>query len=336
MCGGSGGPSGETKYNWNDSMDPRWNTALNSAEWNSQVPFQQYTGQRYAGLAPDQTQAATYIRDLSRTTGSPVQAMDAARNQISDTISGKYLSGNSSDPYANLMNPVNNQNTSTDRNLFAGNNPYFQDALMSGLNDIGDIYKNVTAPDTNAAAVLNGTLGGGDHERLMEKNQGALAKGLGNFTDQMLNKQYDRSAGLEDSFLNRDIQNQQFTKSGAQSAWEAMAGRGSGAFQNERNRQMGAIPLGQAENGLALQRAGAMNQFGQQQQQANQQPLDFAYQQWTAQQNHPYQMLDWLTGLYSRAQGGMSPNQQIYQSGASQAAPWLGAAIAGASMWPSP
>ncbi len=150
----------------------------------------------------------------------------------------------------------------------------------------------------------------------------------------MLNQQYDRSAGLEDQFLNRDLQNQQYTKTGAQNAWEAMAGRGSGAYQNERNRQMGAIPLGQNEQNLAYQRIGGVQNAGNFLQGQQQQGLDFGYQNWQDQQNFPYKQVDWLASLLSRAQGGNPMNSSMYSGGGSQYAPYVGAGIAGLSLLP--
>lgn len=210
--------------------------------------------------------------------------------------------------------------------------------MNQGMEDITNQYKNATEPGLRAAAVLNGTLGGGDHLQAQAKNEEALGKTLGNYSSQMMNQQYDRSAGLEDSFLNRDIQNQQFnrgTSSGLREneinrGFQNFTGgldRGMQGWEGERNRQMGAIGAGQNEQNLAYGRMSPLLDTMGMRMGQDQRGLDFAYDQWNQDQQHPFAMTDWLTGLFSRAQGGMAPNQSIYQSGASGAMPYVGAGL---------
>ena len=364
--GGSSAPSGETRYNWNEDMAPRWNSLLNTAPWASGAftftdgnvtglkPREQYTGERFAPVAYDQRAAGTNIRALNDYSSNPVTSMNAARSQIEGTLGGQYLGeGPKGNPYMGLSpaasnpyiggNQYRDANTSTDRNAFAGNNPYFRDTMNQGMEDITNQYKNATEPGLRAAAVLNGTLGGGDHLQAQAKNEEALGKTLGNYSSQMMNQQYDRSAGLEDSFLNRDIQNQQFnrgTSSGLREneinrGFQNFTGgldRGMQGWEGERNRQMGAIGAGQNEQNLALGRAGAQMEYGNFDQRQGQQQRDYLYDQWNQNQQHPYQIMDWLSGLYGRAQGGMAPNSSVYQSGASNAMQYAGAGLAGLSM----
>ena len=351
MCGGSA-PSGETKYQWNDDMKDRWNNTLNRAEWQSETPFEYYNGDRYSDMNIDQNQAHNYTRAMATGNSNPLGAMNGARQGIEDTLGGKYLSGPDANPGTdraanpfggNYHNSTIGNMTGTERNTFAGNNPYFRDTMLGGMKDITDAYQQGTAADTTRLFNQAGAFGGSAHVNKIANNEAALGKNLTSYTDSMLNQQFNRSAGLEDSFLGRDIQNQQFNKGIAGQYDESRIGRGYqdyasqqdqgyNAFENERNRMMGAIGAGQAEQGLAYQRIGALDDQGKFIQQNSQKDADFNYQQWTQKQNHPFAMLDWLTGKYGTAQGGMAPNSQIYQSGQSQAAPWLGAAMMGASM----
>lgn len=377
MSGGSA-PSGETRYNWNDDMAPRWNNALNQALWNTfsfqpngdisgVKPFQAYAGTRFAypghygdnlnmSQGGDIGEANSYVRALNRGSTSPVGAMNAARSQIERTLGGGYMDGGANaNPFSNLTVAGNNpfvagpgsnefidQYSTTSRNAFAGNNPFFLDTMRSGLDEITNAYQKGTAADTTRLFNLSGAFGGRAHTNAIANNEAALGKALNNYTDSMLNRQYDRSASLEDSFLARDLQNQQQNRQTSGQWRENQLGRG---FQNyygaldrgsqnwnaERGRQMQATGLGQNEQGLAFQRGQGLVDAGMRSMGFDQRNLDFLYDQNQQMQNHPYRMLDWLTGLYGRAQGGMGANTSVYQGGSSQYAPWLGAALAGAS-----
>lgn len=110
--GGSSAPSGETRYNWNEDMAPRWNSLLNTAPWASGAftftdgnvtglkPREQYTGERFAPVAYDQRAAGTNIRALNDYSSNPVTSMNAARSQIEGTLGGQYLGeGPKGNPY---------------------------------------------------------------------------------------------------------------------------------------------------------------------------------------------------------------------------------------------
>jgi hypothetical protein len=94
---------------------------------------------------------------------------------------------------------------------------------------------------------------------------------------------------------------------------------------------MGAIGGGQNEQALALQRYNSLLGVGDVNRGFNQDVLNQGYNDWQAQQQHPYQMQDWLTGMFSRAQGGMSPNSTTTTSGyaASPYSQILGAGLMG-------
>lgn len=358
---GTSAPSGETRYNWNEDMAPRWNSLLNTAPWETGFQFNsqgnivgigdraQFTGQRFAPTVYDQQAAGTNIRALNDHSSNPVTSMNAARGQIENTLGGNYLGSN---PFArvNADNPYigGNQyqdlNTSTDRNVFAGDNPYARDLLNQSLEDTTNAYQRGTAADTTRMFNMAGAFGGSAHQNAVANNEANLGKTLSNQVNQFANTQFDRSAGLEDSFLGRDIQNQQFnrsTSSGlAENAinrgfqnYQQGSDRGFQGYENERNRMMGAVGAGQAEQGLALGRAGAQMDFGNFMQGQDQRNRDFGFDQWNQNQQHPFQMMDWLSGLYGRAQGGMAPNSQVYQSGSSGAMPYVGAGFSLASLF---
>jgi hypothetical protein len=156
---------------------------------------------------------------------------------------------------------------------------------------------------------LAGAFGGSAHQQAMANNENALGKQLSQYTAGMQNDQYNRSAQLAESGLNR----------------------GSQAFQNERNRQISALSPTQSEQALALQRENALMGIGDINRSFNQDQINQNYQDYQNQQNQPFTMLDYLTGIMSRAQGGVSPNSSFTQSGytASPYSQILGAGLLG-------
>lgn len=303
-------------------------------------------------------------RNMIGMSSSPLGSMNGARDMIEGTLGGEHLYRPGVDPttgqpydnsganfYAGHSVPALNpfvagpgsnefidQYTTTDRNAFGGNSPYFRDMMMSGMKDISDAYEQGVAADTTRMFNMAGAFGGSAHQKAMANNQAALGKSLGNFADSMLNQQYERSANLEDAFLNRDLQNQIQNRQTAGGWREAQLGRGFENFnlgtnlgfqgwENERNRQMGAIPLGQAEQGLAYGRMDPLLGTMGMRMGLDQQDRDFVYNQTQAQQQHPFQTIDWLSGIYGRAMGGGGMNQTIYGPSGSTAANAIGTGL---------
>lgn len=329
MCGG-GSSAASTNFDWSDEMEGPWNRLINTASYgdfgspvfgadgrlSQRASYTNPDGtprQRYAPLSQMQTVAGNSIFDLHQ--GTPgltgqqtIAAGDNARAAINKTLTDGYT------------NPYVDQFTQTDRNLFAGDNPYFRNMLQQGMEDITSAYQQGTAADTTRKFALAGTFGGKAHDDIVARNEAGLGKSLTNYTTGMLNDQFNRSAGLEDSFLSRDLQNQQYNKSGAMGAYDADAAR-----------RMQAIGYGQNEQGLALNRADALMNWGNTQRGVNQQNLDFDFEQWNEGQNWPYKQLDWLSGIYSRAQGGTGQQTTMYPSNG--VAQGLGGLLAAASLF---
>lgn len=296
MCGGSSGSSGTTKYDWNDSLVQPWQQAISSAQGLAAQPYQQYTGQRIAGLTSDQTDSMNNLRHYINSPGDFLygQGNDATKS----TLAGDYLTGGKQDLNASAGNDYGGMSS-----------PYFNNALSQGADLITQKYKDATEPQLRADAVMNGTLGGGDYNRQQGLAQTALGQSLGQYTSGMQNDQYNRSAGIQAQDLDR----------------------GSNAYQAERGRQMTAQQLAQNDQGLTLQRYNSEMGIGDVNRSYNQDLDTQGYQDFLNQQQHPYQMQDWLTGILSRAQGGVSPNMTTTQPsyGASPYSQILGAGLLG-------
>lgn len=281
---------------------------LQNAASVAQRPYTPYTGQRVADLSPTQNFAIQGIGDLA--SGTPSQ--HAADQMLTGTLQGQYRN-----PVAGQQvgsgGQYNPNQVGSQRNQYSGeNNPHFNRVLQGGLGDIGRAYRETVAPDIASMFTMSGTYGGSAHQDTQERAQRALADRMGSFASGMLNDQYGRSAGLEESYLGRDFSGQQFNVGQGASAFENAAQRGlnagqfnanlgSSAWENERNRQMQAVS---GATGLA---SGAgqnlMNALsaGDVERRQGQSLLDSAYGDFTEWRNNPEQRL----GVFGNALGSV-------------------------------
>lgn len=312
MCGGSGGGGSQTLGQWAPDIAPWWTSQLSYAEDLKNKPFQQYTGQRIADLHPAQLSGFDNINTLANQGGTVLSR--ASDDQAYRTLGDSYLTGDQKNPWTNVY-------STTRENDYSGMaNPYFAQVMGQGLDTMADKYQKGTAADTTRMFNLAGAFGGSAHQDAIKNNEEALASQMKQYISGMQNDQYNRSAGLDESFLGRDLQNQQYNQT-----------KGLNAFENERNRQMGMVPMGGQQLNNALGLYNAQVGVGDSIRGYTQDILNQQYGDWQAAQNHPYQMEDWFTGLLSRAQGGMGPSY-TQQGSSYQANPFsqiLGAALAG-------
>lgn len=249
MSGGGG--NGSTTTTQTQSLPP-WlqgyaENFLNQSQNVANLPYQQYQGQRVADLSPVQTNAIQGLSDL--TNGTP--STQAASNMLTQTLNGGF-----SNPYANQQvsggGTYQFDPTSGGSNQYVGENPYFQSQLDRGAQDITRNYLNGTSAETTRLFNLGGAFGGSAHQQAIANNQHELGNTLANYENQQRQGQYDRSAQLTESGLNRNLNASQFNANLGNQAFESNAQRGlnaqqfnanlgSGAYENERNRQMGAV-----------------------------------------------------------------------------------------------
>lgn len=327
---GSGGGGGSVRYEWSDQMRPRWESLLDQAAGVAGQPYTPYGGQRVAPLSQDEQNAQAYMRHF---VGDPGSFLYGQGNQfLQDTLGGKYLN---SDPYAGQMNPFIGRDASVGKNEYGGENAYFRSQLGAGMRDITDAYKNAIAPDISAQAVLNGTFGGGDHLKAQSNAQDQLAKRLGDFSSGMYSQQFDRSANLREADIARNLQNSQFGQQLGGNLYDAMLSRGSGAYQQERGRQMGAAPLSQNDQALTLQRYQALAQMGALGRGIDQANNDVGYQDYLDARGWDRNNLQFLGGMYGMAQGGQMASPQQGPTGFSNAMNWLGVGSAGLGLYRS-
>jgi hypothetical protein len=195
--------------------------------------------------------------------GSPTQ--DAAQGYMMDSLSGSHMS-----PYAGAQNS------------FGGYSPQFSSMLQSSNDAISDSYAKGVGASNNIRFNKAGTLGGSAWQQTTADNEARLASSLADNTRNMMDGQWQRSAGLEESRLGRQ-----------EGAYQSMMGRNAGMlglapqFQqmdyNDLNQALGAgdrqyqyqqsvldamnnnyqnsvnFPLSQVDRGLGLLRGVAGN-----------------------------------------------------------------------------
>ena len=132
------------------------------------------------------------------------------------------------------------------------------------------------------------------------------------------------SSQLEENFLDRQFRANQ----------DALT-RNFGGWEAERGRMLGGVPGAQNDQALTFQRLNQLMGVGDIERGLSQDRMNLDYQNWQEAQQHPYRMLDMMTGLLSRAQGGVSPNSTTMQQGysASPFSQLLGAGLLGYGMF---
>lgn len=168
-------------------------------------------------------------------------------------------------------------------NPFMGENPYFKTMVKNANEDTTNAYNQGTSAELTRLMNLSGAFGGSAHTNAMANNQAALAKQLGNQTTSMYGQQFDRSANI---------------------------------YDQERNRQLQAIPLAFQGQGLQNDLNDRLMGIGDWEQGTQQKYLDQAYGDWTNQQNWGRNNVNWLASLLGGAQGSTGIQTQFggYQS----------------------
>jgi hypothetical protein len=291
ISSGGGGSSGTTRYEWNDDLKHYWQTLLAQAGDTTGNPYQQYNGERVAAPGDDRLVGQALTKNFIY---NPQDSLYGQGNmQYQDTLAGDYLNGSQANPNAGM-------------NAYIGlNNPQFTDMLSRGQSAITDKYQQAIAPQINADAVMNGTFGGGDHQKVTANAQQGLAKSLGDYTSGMQNDQYNRSGQL----------------------YEQSMGRGMQAYEGERNRMMQAGAASQADQGLTLDRYRELENNGDYMRQYQQQLDDQGYQDWFDQNNYGKNQLSWMSQFLTAAQGGLPANQTMSAPRSSGVSNALGTAL---------
>lgn len=275
MGGGSG-----TQTTTSTSSVPPWLSGaaqdfLGAAGQVAQLPYTPYEGQRVADLSPLQQQSIQNIGDLAGGTGS----MGSAENMLQGTLNGSYFG----------QNPA--QRVSAGSNPYIGDNPFFRQNQQGALDDITHAYQTAVAPDIARQFTMAGTFGGSAHQQAQANAERELAQQLGRVASGMSGQQYDRSSQLAESGLGRDLNAQQFNSSQANSG-----------FENERNRQLGAVGASTGLYSNLLQGQNTALNAGNTERNQQQSLLDSQYGDFQDWRSYPNQQL----GVFGNALGSVT------------------------------
>lgn len=347
----SGGSNGVTRYDWNPYMENMWaggqdgnigvlGRAINTLN----SPYRQYTGDRTANLTQDHTLGMNRIRDIAMNGSEPANAAD---RELTKIMNGGYVNpweNKDLKPFTQDASMISGEvlgKVAPQQNEFMGmDSAPFNAVLDRGLEKITKAYERGTSADTRKAMNMAGIFGGGAHMKAQDQNEENLGEQLGAYTDQMLNAQYDRSAGLRESDIGRQVGAQQFNIGTegqnidrnmlAQQFNLGQAGQNadrqnammqfganlkSGLAENRFGRQMQAIPLGFEAENRGFRTGQALLGIGDIQQNQRQRDLDIGYQDWADANNWERNNINWFGNLLSQAQGGIGGQMTQSQPG---------------------
>ena len=297
----------------------------------SNTPFQYYNQARFAGFTPEQMQAMQMIAGRARK-GSPLTA--AGTNALIGLLGGWNVpSWQGNNQYLGATTPQANWTFSgaPETNPYAGlDNPYLQKTIDYAQ---ADAYRALN-PMFQAQQRASGSFG---NSGLAEAQTRQAADVFGNIANQARMQDYGTQQQLAESAIGRGLQNQQFNVGNYNQMGQFNAnlglsdiGRNASLAQDVLNNKnqfgLNAAQLRSSNMFNALSQAptyadapykdaAQLMNIGQMGQDAKQQNLDFAYQQFQDAQNDPYKKLSAMGGVFGTNLGGTSVTKQYGGTG---------------------
>lgn len=342
---GGGGTTKSTSYTSNlpEYARPYFEDVMGRAQEASLQPYQQYSGDRVAGMTTAQQQA-NQLATQTALGGTPsgLQAGQAALGRAAQQAGGFSYAPTTfgaDQVRAGQLGPqLSMADTSTVQQFMS---PY-QQAVVDTQKEAA-VRDYQLAQQQRAAQAVGAGAFGGARQGVMEAE---AQRGL------MSQLQGIQATGTQAAFENaqRALEAQRAAEMQAgttniQSALQAaLANQQAGMTaqqQTEASRQFGASTglqaagllgdlgtglgkMGEAEQSLALARSQALSAVGQEEQALAQKQLDQAYADYAAARDYEQSMLNWYTGiLYGQP---LAMNQTVYQQGQ---APSLASQIGG-------
>lgn len=212
------GTSGSTTTSVPGWAQPYYEGYLGRAQEVSDLPYQGFSGQRYAGMNEAQQQAlqATQQRALN---GSDV--MNTAQQALQGTAGGAGLGAVAAqNPYlsaqnqqAGAINPylgAQNQQAGaqnpylTAQNQYAqADNPYLQQSIDAASQDVLRNYNLAVRPQLDAMDARSGSFGNSGVQQMALEQQRQLGQTLGNMSSGMRQADYNQRAALSENAVNR-------------------------------------------------------------------------------------------------------------------------------------
>lgn len=141
-----------------DELKPLANLYVNQATDYANKPFQEYGGQRFAGLNDTQNQGLDMV--ANRALGGS-QTMNNAEGSLNQFIQGGQT------------------------------NPYLDQMVNKAQSSVVDNFNNMTKPQIESAGVNSGSFGNTGYDQLMQQKQKAAANQMGDIATQLYGNAYE-------------------------------------------------------------------------------------------------------------------------------------------------
>jgi hypothetical protein len=259
-------------------------------------PYQQYGGERIAGFQPMQQQAFQGAANMQPSAqvglGSGIAGM-AGVGALGTNFQGGQFQGGQFDTQAAQQYM----------------NPYTQNVVdyqkSQALRDF-----QIAQPMRQAQAVQQGAFGGSRSAIVDAEAQRSLNSQLQGITATGQQAAFQQAQQQFNADQARNMQAQQLGEQSRQYG----AGLGMQGLQTGLQAASTLGQLGQTQYGQQMGINQLQSQYGQQQQQQAQRPLDMAYQDFMNQQNYPYKQLGFMSDMIRGLPLGQQSTSQMYQA----------------------
>jgi hypothetical protein len=262
----------------------------------NQNPYQQYGGERIAGFSPMQQQAFQGAANMQPSQqlglGSDI-AGAAGIGALGTNYQGRNFRGGQFD------------NQAAEQYM----NPYTQNVIdyqkSQALRDF-----QIAQPVRQAQAVQQGAFGGSRSAIVDAEAQRGLNSQLQGITATGQQAAFQNAQQQFNADQARRLQAQGMSESSRQYG----AGLGMQGLQTGLQAAGQLGQLGQTQYGQQMGINQLQSQYGQQQQQQAQRPLDMAYQDFQNQQNYPYKQLGFMSDLIRGLPLGQQSTSSVYEA----------------------
>jgi len=262
----------------------------------NQNPYKQYGGERIAGFQPMQQQAfesAATMRPSEQLGLGTGLAGAAGLGALGTNYQGRNFQGGQ---FGN-------------RQAAQYMSPFIEQAMQPQLRE-AERASQIQGTQQQAQAVQAGAFGGGRDAIMRAERERNLGMQQGDIRAKGYQTAYEQAANQFNQDQGRRLQAQQMGEQSRQYG----AGLGMQGLQTALQSAGQLGQLGQTEYGQRMGITGLQSQFGQQQQQQAQRPLDMAYQDFINQQNYPYKQLGFMSDMIRGLPLGQQSTSNVYSA----------------------
>ena len=262
----------------------------------NQNPYKQYGGERIAGFQPMQQQAfesAATMRPSEQLGLGTGLAGAAGLGALGTNYQGRNFQGGQ---FGN-------------RQAAQYMSPFIEQAMQPQLRE-AERASQIQGTQQQAQAVQAGAFGGGRDAIMRAERERNLGIQQGDIRAKGYQTAYEQAANQFNQDQARRLQAQQMGEQSRQYG----AGLGMQGLQTALQSAGQLGQLGQTEYGQRMGITGLQSQFGQQQQQQAQRPLDMAYQDFINQQNYPYKQLGFMSDMIRGLPLGQQSTSNVYSA----------------------